>query len=287
MSSSDPGPSSLTVQPLHPRLGAEILGVDLDVVDDELFEQIYTAFVRYKMVVFRDQNLSSAGQVAFARRFGTVQVHVLNQYHLTEFPELYFLSNLDADGNPSGEHPDPGTAYWHTDGSWTKRTTIATMIYSVEAPKVGGQTEFADMAAAYESFDPQEQVRLAQLSAIHNLDFSRKQRQGETPLTEEQKLQVPPVEHPVVRTHPDSGLRCLYLGDHAESIVGMDYDEGRALIEDLNKRSVRPELVYAHSWHPNELVVWDNRSVLHRAAPYDTAHERRVMRRATVLGPPV
>ena len=277
--------TTLRLRPLDAPLGAEVLEVDLTTVGDAVFAQIYESFLRHKVLVFRNQELSPAAQVGFARRFGEVQVHVLNQYHLTEYPELYFLSNLDEHGRPSGEHPDPGTVFWHTDGSWTKRTTIATMMYSIEVPSEGGQTHFADMAGAYQGLDPLEQSRLDQLYATHNLDFSRKRRQGESPLTEEQRLQVPPVVHPVVRTHPKTGCRCLYLGDHAESIVGMAYASGRALIDDLNLRAIRPELVYDHNWQPRELVVWDNCSVLHRASPYDTARERRVMRRATVLGP--
>jgi alpha-ketoglutarate-dependent taurine dioxygenase len=120
--------------------------------------------------------------------------------------------------------------------------------------------------------------------AVHNLDFSRTRRHGEEPMTEAQRNARPPVDHPVVRTHPETGRKCLFLGDHAEYIVGMDYAEGRALIEELNRLAVHPDLTYPHRWSSGQLLVWDNRCLLHRATYYDPAIERRVIRRCTVLG---
>ena len=275
--------SSLTVHPLTPRIGAEIDGVNLAAdLDDALFRKIYEAFLQHHVLVFRDQDLPPARQVEFGRRFGKPQIHVLNQFHDSEHPELYLLSNLDDQGQPSGAHPDPGTVYWHTDGSWTERRTIATMLYSIEAPREGGETHIANMYAAYEALDDGMKERLDGLVAIHNLNFSR-QRRDPTPLTEDQLDQVPPVEHAIVRVHPDTQRRCIYLGDHAETVVGMAYDEGRALIDELNELIIRSELVYEHHWQPRELIVWDNRCALHRASPYDTGSERRVVRRLTVL----
>jgi taurine dioxygenase len=140
------------------------------------------------------------------------------------------------------------------------------------------------MYGAYERLDATWKARIAGLRAVHNLDFSRNRRHGEDPLTEAQRLARPPVDHPVVRTHPETGRKCLYLGDHAESIVGMPYDEGRALIEELNALAVHPDLTYEHRWRARELLLWDNRCVMHRATSYDAATQRRVIRRCTVLG---
>ena len=103
-------------------------------------------------------------------------------------------------------------------------------------------------------------------------------------MTEAQRREVPPVDHPVVRTHPETGRKCIYLGDHAETIDGIDYDDGRRLVEEVNALAVRPELTYRHRWRPRDLVVWDNRCLMHRSTPYDAASERRVMRRCTILG---
>jgi len=275
--------ASLTVRPLTPSVGAEISGVDLaEDLSEDVFQQIYDAFLRYVVLVFRDQDIPPERQVAFGRCFGEPQLHVLNQFHDSEHPELYLLSNLDENGEPSGAHPDPGTVYWHTDGSWTKRRTIATMLYAIEAPRKGGETHVANMYEAYQSLDEPMRRRVDPLVAVHSLNFSR-QRRDPTPLTEDQLRQVPPVEHAIVRRHPDTGRPAIYLGDHAESVVGMDYDEGRVLVDELNETIIRPEFEYRHQWKPRELIVWDNRCSLHRSSPYDTATERRVVRRLTVL----
>ena len=273
------------VRPLTPRLGAEISGVDLaGGVDKTLFQSLYRAFLRYQVLLFPPQDLPPARQVEFARRFGEVQIHVMNQYHADGFPELYRLSNLDENGRPNGRHPDKGTLAWHTDGSWQRVTGQATIIYGEVMPESGGETHFCDMYGAYERLEPAWKTRVASLRAVHNLDFSRNRRHGEEPMTEEQRRARPPVDHPIVRTHPETGRKCVYLGDHAESIVGMPYDAGRTLIEGLNALIVHPDLSYEHRWRTREMIVWDNRCVLHRATPYDEATQGRVIRRCTVLG---
>ena len=274
-----------SARPLTPKLGAEISGVALDAeMGDELFRELYRAFLRHQVLLFPPQDLPPARQVALARRFGEVQVHVMNQYHADGFPELYRLSNLDANGKPSGNHPDKGTLAWHTDGSWQRVTGQATIIYGEVMPESGGETHFCDMYGAYQRLDASWKARIGDLRAVHNLDFSRTRRHGEDPLTEAQRLAKPPVDHPIVRTHPETGRKCLYLGDHAEYIQGMPYDEGRALIEELNALAIHPDLTYEHRWKTGQLLVWDNRCVMHRATSYDAATEGRVIRRCTVLG---
>jgi len=275
----------ISVRPLTAHLGAEVSGVKLaDDISDEVFHAIYRAYLRYQVLLFAPQDLPPGRQVEFARRFGEVQIHVMNQYHADGFPELYRLSNLDDQGRPNGRHPDKGTLYWHTDGSWRRVTGQATIIYGEVVPNIGGETHFCDMYGAYERLGPAWKSRIANLRAVHNLDFSRTRRHGEDPMSEAQRRETPPVDHPVVRTHPETGRKCLYLGDHAEFIVGMPYAEGRALIEELNALAVHPDLTYEHRWTPKELIVWDNRCVMHRATPYDPATQGRVVRRCTVLG---
>ena len=274
------------IRPLAPALGAEIFGIGLEeAVSEGVFPIVYEAFLEYQVILFRDIDLPPQLQVKFARSFGEVSVHVMNQYHgYEDYPEIYFLSNLDENGKPNGVHPDKGTMYWHTDGSWMKNTGLATMMYAEIVPAEGGETNFCNMYAAYEKLSMEMKERLGGLRAIHNLDFSRSRRQDDDPLTDEQKAKVPPVDHPIVRTHPETGRKSVFLGDHAETIEGMDYDEGRALIEELNRMTTPDHLVYSHCWQPRQVMVWDNRCLLHQAMPYDTARERRVMRRCTVLG---
>jgi len=272
-------------RPLTPKLGAEIIGVNLARgIDDTLFRSIWEAFLRYQVLLFGTQDLPPWRQVEFARHFGEVQIHVMNQYHADGHPELYRLSNLDENGNPNGKHPDKGTLVWHTDGSWRPVTGQATIIYAEVVAGEGGETHFCDMYGAYERLSPEWKSQIAHLRAVHNLDFSRTRRHGEEPMTEAQRSEVPPVDHPIVRTHPDTGRKCLFLGDHAEYIVGMDYNSGRRFIEELNALAIHADLTYAHRWTPGELIVWDNRCLMHRATDYDPAVQRRVVRRCTVLG---
>ena len=275
------------IRPLTPNFGAEISGVKLSGdLSEEAFNALYQAFLLHQVLLFPPQELPPGSQVAFARRFGEVQVHVMNQYHADGYPELYRLSNLDEHGKPNGKHPDKGTLAWHTDGSWSRVTGQATIIYGEVMPErdEGGETHFCDMYGAYERLDAAWKARIAGMRAVHNLDFSRNRRHGEDPMTEAQRLAKPPVDHPVVRTHPETGRKCLYLGDHAEYIVGMPYEEGRTLIEELNALAIHPDLTYEHRWTTRELIVWDNRCVLHRATSYDPATQGRVIRRSTVLG---
>jgi taurine dioxygenase len=275
------------VTPLTEHLGASITGIDLgNAMSDALFASIYRAFLRYQVLLFPPQDVPPGRQVELARRFGEVQIHVMNQYHADGYPELYRLSNLDENGRPNGRHPDKGTLAWHTDGSWRRRTGQATIIYGEVMPDEGegGETHFCDMYGGYARLDDDWKARIANLRAVHSLDFSRNRRHGEDPMTQAQRLATPPVDHPVVRTHPETGRKALFLGDHAESIVGMPYDEGRELIETLNALAVHPDLTYEHRWTPHELIVWDNRCTMHKATSYDAATQRRVIRRCTIVG---
>ena len=170
------------VRPLTPKLGAEIIGVDLARgVDEALFRSIHQAFLQYQVLLFGTQELSPARQVEFARHFGEVQIHVMNQYHADGYPELYRLSNLDENGNPNGKHPDKGTLAWHTDGSWRRVTGQATIIYAEVVAGEGGETHFCDMYGAYERLNPEWKKRIANMRAVHNLDFSRTRRHGDEP----------------------------------------------------------------------------------------------------------
>jgi alpha-ketoglutarate-dependent taurine dioxygenase len=282
---ADLSQAALEVRQLSPTFGVEVFDVDLaKAMADASFERVYEAFLAHQLLLFRDQRLEPGDQVTFARRFGSVQVHVMNQYHADGYPEIYYLSNLGADGRPSGKHPDRGTVHWHTDGSWARRTGQATLLYAVEVPDAGGETRFASMYDAYDALDEGMKQRLASLRAVHNLDFSRTRRHGEEPMSEEQKKARPPVDHPIVRTHPETGRKCIFLGDHAWHVQDMPFEAGRRLIEDLNARVIDSERVYTHRWRRGDLVVWDNRCMLHKAELYDVAKEARVMRRCTVVG---
>jgi taurine dioxygenase len=273
------------IRRLHPRFGAEIIGVTLEQASSAaLFPKIREAFLDYQVLLFGQGDPSPERLVAFARRFGEVHVRPVNQGNGHGHDEVHLLHNLDAAGNPNGRFADLGTHYWHTDGSWRERTALATVLYAETCPSAGGKTQFCSMYAAWDDLPLEWKVRLSGLRAIHNLDFSHTRRQRTVPLTPEQKAMAPPVEHPIARIHPETGRCCLFLGDHAESIAGMPYDEGRALVEEINALATRSHLIYSHTWTPGECIVWDNRCTLHRVTPFDPRTERRVMHRCTVRG---
>jgi taurine dioxygenase len=162
--------------------------------------------------VFRDVDLELATQVALARRFGEVQAHIMNQYHGYDArPEISVLSNIDENGKPNGRHPDKGTLYWHTDGSWRPTPGLTTMMYADPVSATGGLTEYVDIYSAHENLPSEWKARITSLTAIHNLDFSRSRRHGEAPTTKAQRDALPPVPHPVVREHTETGRSATLL----------------------------------------------------------------------------
>lgn len=277
--------SPFEIRPLCAALGAEISDISMEeAISPKIFPKVYQAFLDHHLILFTDVDLSPETQVAFAKKFGEVQVHVMSQYHGYGHPEIYLLTNLGKDGEPTGQHPDKGTLHWHTDGSWRKRTGLATMMYAETVPDEGGETHFSNMYKAFDNLDETWKGRLEGLKAIHNLDFSRTRRHGEDPMTEEQRAKVPPVPHPIIRTHPETKRPAIFLGDHAETIEGFDYNEGRQFIEELSALITPPQFIYRHCWQPRQVAIWDNRCLLHRATAYNTKKERRVMRRCTING---
>ena len=239
----------------------------------------------HQLLLFRDQRLEPGDQVTFARRFGSVQVHVMNQYHAEGYPEIYYLSNLVADGRPSGKHPDRGTVHWHTDGSWARRTGQATLLYAVEVPAAGGETRFASMYDAYEALDEGMRQRLAATARGPQSRFlaHAPPRRGSDDRGAEEGAAArgaPDRAHPPgdrAQVHL-SRRPCLVHRGHAVR-PGAAADRGS---ERGHHR--RPARVYTHRWRPGDLVIWDNRCMLHKAEPYDVAAEARVMRRCTVVG---
>ena len=165
-----------------------------------------------------------------------------------------------------------------------KITGQATIMVADIIPSIGGETQFCCMENAYASLDNTMKQKISELSAVHNLDFSRNRRHGHDPLSKEQKKTVPPVTHPIVRSHPITNRKSLFLGDHAEYIEYMHYEKGREFIETLNKLAINSKFIYTHKYIEGDVLAWDNRRLLHKGMKYDTAKEKRVMRRTTILG---
>lgn len=268
----------MIVNPLSPVMGAEIRGIDLSgSLAEGSLAKIREAFKRYMLIVFRDQRIDEAQQVAFSRRFGELQIHVLDQYRHPRHPEIYVLSNVDRSGATTGTHPDKGTLVWHSDLSFQRRPALATILYGIEVPRKGGDTLYADMCAAYDALDDETKSAIANLKAVHDLDASRT-RAGEPPMTQKQRAAAPPVEHPVVKTHPETGRKILYISRHVSHLT-----DRNDLLEPLMRHATEERFVFRHRWGPRDVVMWDNRCTMHCATAYDTGAERRVIHRTVVL----
>jgi len=265
-----------------PRLsaasGIAITGIDLaESLSPELEAKILQAFLDHHVVVFPGQVLTREQQYAFARNFGEVEPS--GQPGSKRYQVAHVISNLDKDGNPVDRSSSPVSNYrWHTDKSYHAVPPALTMLYGVELPPKGGDTEFANAVAGYAALPEETKRRIAGLRVVFRWGSSGSV--SIAPMGDR-----PPVDHPLVRTHPDTGHKALYLGNHASHILGMPEAEGAALLDQLLQHATQRRFVYAHRWRRGDLVMWDNRCLLHRAvANYETGKDRRILHRSVVRG---
>jgi alpha-ketoglutarate-dependent taurine dioxygenase len=263
--------------PSSPAGGAEIAGVDLaQPLSNAARERIYTALLDHQFLVFPGQWLTREQQYAFTARFGEVEAHGGGRPGKRQ-DLAHVTANLDADGNPSDRFAKGANYRWHTDKPYYATPPALTTLYAVELPPEGGDTEFANTRLAYEALDDATTHRLADLRVVFQWEAGRRPGYYAN--------ELPPVDHPLVRTHPDTGRKALYLGNHAMQILGMGMDEGGTLLAELLDHATAPCFTYAHRWRPGDLVMWDNRCTLHRAvANYEMNRYRRVMHRNVVKG---
>ncbi len=279
---------AIEVRPVSPALGAEVIGADLTRPDDdEQFEVIHKALLDHNVVVIRDQQITPADHAAFSARFGKLELHVLNQFLLPEQPEVLVLSNKRVDGVPVGLQ-DAGRE-WHSDLSYMQLPSLGSLLYALEIPPTGGDTLYANLYSAYEALSPDLRERIDGLRLRHSYaDFINRRFQEsamERPtLTAEQAAKVPTAIHPLVRTHPDTGRKALYVSPSlVAGIDGMENAEGQALLQELNDHATQPEFVYRHVWRLHDIVFWDNRCTLHQATAFDPKYTRH-MHRTTIRG---
>jgi taurine dioxygenase len=268
------------LEPLSPGFGLEARGVDTSQsIPDSDFAELERIFFRAQVLVLPGQALNAAQYVAFARRFGPPEPHVIDQFHHPDDPNILILSNRKRNGEPIGL-ADAGT-YFHTDYSYLQVPARATMLYSIEVPKTGGDTLFANQYAAYERVEP--------LVAVHHYG-NRKvtdemSRVAASPLTADQKARMPLITHPLVRKHPVTGRKALYaVSGSSYGIVGMPDDEAVALLDELAEHATRSDYVYRLSYRVGDLVMWDNASLLH-SATLTNPDDPRTLWRITVKEP--
>jgi alpha-ketoglutarate-dependent 2,4-dichlorophenoxyacetate dioxygenase len=284
--------SRVTITPIHPCLGARVGGVDLArPLDEATFRQVFDAFQEYSVLVFHDARLTDEAQMAFSRRFGPLEttINSIGQERRLH-PNLVDLSNVDPQrqGGLMGWDDrrmvyQSGNQLWHTDSSFKPVPATASLLSAREVPPVGGETEFASMRRAYATLPGETRQRLEGRVVVHSILYSRS-TVARGLFDPEQEREQPPVRQALVRANPVNGRKSIYVGSHAWYVEGMPYDESRRLLDELLAHATRPESVYTHRWRRWDLVMWDNRCVLHRGRPWDAARHRRVMRRTTVAG---
>jgi alpha-ketoglutarate-dependent 2,4-dichlorophenoxyacetate dioxygenase len=267
--------------------GVVIGGVDLSQpLSPALKDQILAAFRDHQFVVFRDQVLTREQQFAFSASFGEVELHGGQASAGKRYGVAHVISNLGVDGKPVDRSSSPVSNYrWHTDKAYHAVPPMLTTLYAVEMPSEGGDTEFANTAIGYAALPPETKRRIAGLRVVFRWGMGLGETGGGGSAAQVALRERPPVDHPLVRTHPETGAKALYLGNHASHIQGLPEAEGRALLEALLEHATQREFVYGHRWRTGDLVMWDNRCLLHRAvANYDTGRERRILHRTVVRG---
>lgn len=273
---------------LSHALGAEVCGVDITrPMSETEFGEIYGAFLAHGILLFRDQNVTREQHIEFSRRFGELDRHdALPRDRHPDYPELLRVTN---EPNPDGTPSD--TRYtgrqWHSDMSFTPQPALGSLLRCFAVPEVGGDTLFASMYLAYETLSEGMKKLIADLHGIH-MSGTRKIANTATGISraEEQRRINPPVAQPVVRVHPETGRKALYLGEKVKRFDGMTEEESRPLIDYLNRHATRPEFVYRHQWRAHDIVVWDNRCTMHQALGDFDETQLRHLERTTVLGTP-
>lgn len=279
-----PAIASLTVHPLAEHLGAEVTDVDLRTfIDGGSPAPLIDALTTHSVLAFRNQTLTPDELLSVSRLMGELEPHVLDQYCMPSHRDIYVLSNVVENGRNIG-NPRDGFG-WHTDLSYFAEPTAYTLLYGLETPREGGDTLFCSTYAAFETLPHTDRVRLQTLRGLHSYRHLHSKKRDVAPLTPEQLARTPDVTHPMIRIHPISGRKSLYLGGNClAGLHGVDDAEAWTYLDDLFAHATRPEFQYRHRWQPGDVLIWDNRGTMHTATDYDHACHRRVIWRTSVRG---
>jgi alpha-ketoglutarate-dependent taurine dioxygenase len=277
----------LKIQPENSTLGARIYDIDLRVLSSSAIRNIYEAWHEFAVLVFPKQHLDDKAHISFSSIFGGLE-RLLTASIADENPEICRVSNVRLDGRidklgDSYELHQRGNQYWHTDSSYKNVPSKASVLRAITVPESGGATEFADMRAAYDALDIEYRARLEKKVVVHDYISSQGLIGGLEQLTEQELLELPPVNHRLIQIHPGSGRKSLFVGRHASHIAGEDFEKSRAELVKITEDACQPPRVFSHEWREGDLVIWDNRCVLHRGRPW-RQDQPRVMFRTTVAG---
>jgi alpha-ketoglutarate-dependent taurine dioxygenase len=278
-------PPPFGIHRINAAIGAEILGPNLSQpIDRQTRNAIYDALLEHHVLIFRDQSLTKDQQARFAENYGELENHVGRLRTGERYPIINDITNLDADGKPSLAAANRGPYFWHSDKSYHAVPSSMTMLLGLQVPTQGGETQFANTRMAFAALPPAMQSRIDGLMVEHSWEANRI-TVGESPATEEQKRERPPVTHPLVRTHPDTGDKALYIGTHISHIHGLARSESAALVAQLMEHATQPQFRYDHVWRKGDFVMWDNRCLMHRGNfDYAVTTEPRVLQRTVIIG---
>lgn len=278
--------SSVSFSPLTTHIGSRVEGIDLaEPVPDAVFARIRRELVERSVLVLPRQEISPEQHIAFSRRFGPLEHHVLSNFCLPGHPEIFVVSNVIENGRHIGAHG--GSKRYHSDLSYMAEPSLGSLFYCLECPSEGGGTAFASMFAAYDALPETQKRWLEARKVVHDYvwNYERSHTGKRPPLTEEQKRKTPPVVHPAIRTHPESGRRALFVSEiFTRRFEGEDEETSQRIFRELTEHATRPEFVYIHEWTPGDMIIWDNRSSVHKAMPFDETNSRRRMHRTTIKG---
>jgi len=283
---------TVSIEPFDSALGAEVRGLDISrPIDDDSFERVRQAYEDYSVLLFRDQELTPRQHIDFSRRFGKLEIHVLDQWRHAEHPEILIVSNIKDKERHIGV-PHAGR-YWHTDLSYMQAPSRGSLLYAIEIPEQDGHalgdTRFTSTVAAYDALADEVKERIADLSATFSLAFHRSRLMADgadnKPLSEEQQAKVPVAVHKIVQEHPVTGRKCLFVNEgHAVEILDVPPQESRRLLDMLCRHATKAEFMYRHRWRVGDLLMWDNVSTQH-IAEFDYAlPQRRYLLRTTLEG---
>jgi alpha-ketoglutarate-dependent taurine dioxygenase len=282
----------LVEEDCHPLIGARVSGVDLSApLSAQTIQQLHDLWMRKLVLVFPQQAISDEAHIKFARNFGALEVHPSLSHRSSKNVEIYRVSNVDENDKiiPS---QDSSWQYlsqswrWHTDSSFRQVPSTGSILHGIETTRTGGNTLFANMYAAYDSLDASMQRRIERLWVVHDHDYILSLAPGLANPKDKGSYDVlPPVRHPLVRVHPLTGRRSLFLSPHTMvRIEAMKDSKGRALLDELIAHASAPECVYRHCWDNHDIVMWDNRCTMHSVEAFDNSTIRRVMHRVTLSG---
>lgn len=273
----------MEIVPSEATLGARIYGMNLHQLDDRTGQRIIEAWYEYGVLAFPEQHLDDEAHITFSRRFGHLERLLTTAIEGTK-PEIFRVANVRPDGtlDSAGGPYDAlnrGNQQWHSDSSYKRITSKASALRAHTLPSSGGETQFADMRSAYDALDTARKDWLADKLVVH--DFAYSHGKSVDLMTDAERASLPPVAHPVVRIHEETGRKSLFVGRHASHIVGEDVERSRSLLRELTESACQPPRIFTHRWQVGDLVIWDNRCVLHRGRPWPP-DEPRILFRTTV-----